>query len=121
MLPPLLTVREVAKRLGMAESAVYSKIQRGSLPAIKVTATAIRVLESELELYVDAAGAELTVTESAQHLKLSRSEVYKLIRERRIPALVRGKSSRRILKRDLIEYINTRPAATDRRSHKSES
>ncbi len=114
MLPVLLTVKEVAERLGVAESAVYAQIQRGVLPAIKITARAIRVLESEFETYLNPAGPELTVPEAARHLKLSHSEVYKLIRERRLPALVRGKSRRRILKRDLVEYINNRPGAADR-------
>ena len=114
MLPVLLTVREVAQRLGMAESAVYAQIHRGNLPAIKITPRSIRILESELELYQNPAGPEMTVAEVASHLSLSHSEIYKLIRERRLPALVRGKSRKRILKRDLVEYINSRPNAADR-------
>ena len=71
MLPVLLTVKEVAQRLGMAESAVYAQIQRGSLPAIKITSRSIRILESELELYLNPAGPEMTVAEVAYHLSLS--------------------------------------------------
>ena len=109
MLPTLLTVKEVADRLGAADSAVYAQIRSGALPAIRITPKAIRVLESDLEFYLSSAGPELTVTEAACHLQLSRSEVYKLIRTGRLPALVRGKTGRRVLKRDLIHYIDTRP------------
>jgi excisionase family DNA binding protein len=52
----LLTVAEVAHRLGQNKFSVYRKIQAGTIPAIRLGdgRSAIRVRESELEAWLDA-------------------------------------------------------------------
>lgn len=109
VLPVLLTVKEVADRLGTTESAIYAQIYRGRLPAMKIAPRLVRIRESDLELRLNPAGRELTVAEVARYLQLSTSEVYWLIRNGRLRALVRGRIGRRILERDLMDYVDARP------------
>jgi excisionase family DNA binding protein len=57
---PLLTIPEVARRLGLHRDTVYRKIQRGEIPAVRIgrdETRQLRVDERELEafIYGDAA------------------------------------------------------------------
>ena len=106
MLPVLLTVHEVAEQLRVSSAAVYGLIRRGRLRAIHVTPKSVRIREEDLERFVDPAGPELTVAQAAGVLRVSRSEVYLLIREGRLPALKRGRRPTRVLKRDLVNYVS---------------
>ncbi len=52
----LLTVAEVAARLGLHKDTVYARIKSGDLPALKTTAlnkrSVIRIDEAELERWL---------------------------------------------------------------------
>jgi excisionase family DNA binding protein len=50
----LLTVREVAERLGVSKATVYALCEQGTLPHLRVS-NAIRVAPAALEAYVAAA------------------------------------------------------------------
>lgn len=112
-MPVLLTIEEVAVRMGMSKSAVYRRIAVGELRAIRITARAVRVLEADLQAYLNPAGPELTVREAAGVLRLSRLAVYDLIEEGKLQATRRGPWGTRILRRELREYIERRPMVRD--------
>ena len=50
----LLSVNEVAKRLGCSEGLVYKKIHRGEIPARMLTGKKLGVLESDLDEFIGA-------------------------------------------------------------------
>lgn len=112
-MPVLLTIAEVAARMGISKSAVYRRIAGGGLRAIRVTDRAMRVFESDLQAYIDPVGPELTVRAAAALLRLSPSMVYDLIREEKLPAIPRGPRRLRILRSDLYDYIVGRPLVTE--------
>jgi excisionase family DNA binding protein len=49
----LLSVRQVAERLGVCTAIVYALVARGDLPHVRVS-NAIRVAESELAAFIAA-------------------------------------------------------------------
>jgi excisionase family DNA binding protein len=54
---PLLTVPEVARRLGLHRDTVYRKIDRGEIPAIRIgpdDVGPLRVREEEFEAWLEA-------------------------------------------------------------------
>lgn len=112
-MPVLLTIAEVAERMGVSKSGVYRRIAGGDLRAIRIGDRAMRVLESDLLAYVDPVGPELTVREAATVLRLSPSMVYDLIREGRLPAADRGPRRLRVLRSELEAYIEGRPMVTE--------
>ena len=112
-MPVLLTIAEVAARMGISKSAVYRRIAGGELRAIRITARAVRVVEADLQAYLNPAGPELTVREAARALKLSPSTVYELIEEGKLAAMRRGPRQMRILRRELRGYIERRPMVMD--------
>ncbi len=112
-MPVLLTIAEVAARMAISKSAVYRRIAAGELRAIRITTRAIRVLEADLQAYLNPAGPELTVRETAGVLRLSRSAVYELIEEGKLPATRRGPRRMRILRRELRDYIEQQPMVMD--------
>ncbi len=112
-MPVLLTIAEVAQRMGISKSGVYRRIAGGDLRAIRISDRAMRVLESDLQAYVDPVGPELTVREAATVLRLSTSMVYELIREGRLATTERGSRRLRVLRSELEAYIEGRPMVTE--------
>jgi excisionase family DNA binding protein len=54
-LPKLLTVRQVAERLGLSLWSVYRRVEAGEIPAVRLGSTRkapIRVSEAELEQWL---------------------------------------------------------------------
>ncbi len=51
----LLTVREVAQRLGQSRFSIYRKISAGTIPALRLgdERSALRIREDELERWLD--------------------------------------------------------------------
>lgn len=58
--PALLTVREVAEKLGITRFRVYRCIQRGDLPSVPARTgnTLFLVDEDDLQAYIDAGGPD---------------------------------------------------------------
>lgn len=54
-LPQLLTVREVAERLGISSRSVWSMLSNGRLTGLRLGAKTIRIEAAELERFVAAA------------------------------------------------------------------
>jgi excisionase family DNA binding protein len=52
---PLLTVREVAERLGVCSATVYALVERGELGHVRVS-NAIRIAPRELSAFIAASG-----------------------------------------------------------------
>ena len=78
-MPVLLTIAEVAQRMGISKSGVYRRIAGGDLRAIRISDRAMRVLESDLQAYVDPVGPELTVREAATVLRLQRHAQWRTV------------------------------------------
>ena len=55
MSAPLITVRDVADRLGVAPSTVLRWVRRGELQAIRLPGGRLRFRPEELEQWLDAA------------------------------------------------------------------
>jgi excisionase family DNA binding protein len=53
VLAPLLTVRQVAERLGVCTATVYTLVERGELKHVRVS-NAIRVAPGELVVFIRA-------------------------------------------------------------------
>jgi excisionase family DNA binding protein len=53
----------------------------------------------------------LTIPETCQRLRWSRTWVYQSIRSRALPSILLGPRSRRVRERDLIAFIEARAAA----------
>ena len=113
-MPVLLTIAEVAARMGISKLAVYRRISGGDLRAIRISSKALRVLELDLQAYLDPVGPELTVKEAAAVLKLSPSTIYELIEEKKLAATKRGPTKQiRILRGELQDYIKRQPIVTN--------
>lgn len=50
----LLTISEVAARLGLHKSTIYGMLRDGVLPSVKTAQTARRVRESDLDAYIES-------------------------------------------------------------------
>ena len=112
-MPVLLTISEVAARMGISKLSVYRRISGGDLRAIRISSKALRVLELDLQAYLDPVGPELTVKETAAVLKLSPSTIYELIEEKKLAATRRSPKQIRILRGDLQDYIKRQPIVTN--------
>lgn len=51
----LLTVRDVAERLGVCRATVYAMVERGELPAVRI-ASAVRVHPADLAAFLSPQG-----------------------------------------------------------------
>lgn len=101
----LLTVKEAASELGVSSSTVYRLISAGEVSAVRVSDQVIRVRRQSIADYLDPVGPELTVSQVAEMLKISKTHVYSLVRKRRLRAINRRGRSMRILARHLESYI----------------
>ena len=54
--PPLLSVREVARLLGLSRATVYSLCSEGALPTIRILNT-IRIRPAEVRAFIRSRGA----------------------------------------------------------------
>ena len=109
----LLTVREAASQLGVSSSTVYRLISNGAISAVRVSDQVVRVRRQSVIDYLDPVGPELTVSQVAAILKISKSHVYSLVRQRRLRAISRGPRSMRILARHLESYIEIQSTDLD--------
>lgn len=112
-MPVLLTISEVAARMGISKLSVYRRISGGDLRAIRISSKALRVLELDLQAYLDPVGPELTVKETAAVLKLSPSTIYELIEANKLAATRRSPKQIRILRGELQDYIKRQPIVTN--------
>lgn len=87
----LLTVAEVAERLGLTEQRVYRRITRGDLPAERVMLRTpqYRIREEDLQTYIDAGGGLtppkanplwLSTGEAARLTGISQAEIRRMCR-----------------------------------------
>ena len=55
-MPPAMTVRDVAQRLGISELAVYREVQKGQIPHFRIS-TRIRFDARTIEEWIEAGGS----------------------------------------------------------------
>jgi len=51
--PVMMTVKEIAKEIGVAPMTVYRLVHRGELPAIRISQRSLRVRREELVKYLE--------------------------------------------------------------------
>ena len=78
----LLTIKDVAARLGVSQASVYELVASGALPSLRVGPRrgVIRIQEREFEMYLDASRYLPTVAPKPvprsvlKHIQLRKSE-----------------------------------------------